>query len=1141
MNRVISFALALLAASSSFGQVNKSNLTGVVRDGTGAAVAGASVKIQNTGTGAVRQETTDATGLYRLSQLDHGVYRIDVEMQGFKRFVQENVQLVTGETITIDIALELGALSESVTITGEAALLRTETGSVGTTVNRQIVNELPLIGRNPYVFLVLSPGIQYTGSPTAINPWDTFGPSDFSSSGSEARSEFLLDGMPNMRLETVAFSPSPDAVEEMRVQTNAYDAEYGHSGASFVNVSTKSGANAVHGALYWYHRNDNLNANSFFNNRNARPKGERKQNTYGFAISGPVYLPKFFNGKDKTHFFADYEGTKIRSAGFARAIVPTALERQGDFSATADRFGRPFTIYDPATTRAEGNGFVRAPFAGNRIPTARFDRVAQAAIKFYPEPNKPQTVNDLQNFERQQPSALEWGSFTARVDHRLSSSHNLFFRFGWNQRDDPSTPFYGECCRPAGNPTSGQDEFERGNEAGGFGYTWIASARTVIDFRLGVNRYTSANIMYGEGFDAKTLGFPATFADAVNFRTFPRFETSGDVENLGAGRTTSREVNNQYNPLVNVHTTLGRHALKYGFRYQIGQLNGFGAGRSGGLFRMDRRFTQGPDPTRTTLNSGHDFASMLLGTPSSGFVDQNASRALQNAYWATYIQNDWKTTDRLTLNVGLRLEHETAPTERFDRGSGGLDTSVASPVEAGAKANYARNPIPELRELNAKGGLGFLNAGGAPRSALDMPTIIWAPRIGAAYRITNRLVWRGGTGLFYIPNNVNNYRQDGFSLATQMVASLDGGITPFHTLSNPYPNGLNQPPGASGGLLTGVGQSLTAGVSPLAGVPPYLHGLSHQFSSGFQVVLPGEISLEANYVGNISQRMTLTRRINDYPNEFLALRTRLNARVANPFAGVITNPTSALSQPTTTVQQLLRPFPHFIGLTQAVLPYGRSHYDSLQVQGSKRLRNGMTLGGSYTLSKFMESTSYLNNNDAKPEKVISNSDRPQRLVLYGSYELPFGQGRALFNGTNPVVKRVVGGWQMNWVITYQSMDPLAFGGAERVSRSANNPRTVDEWFDVRQFVPQEPFTMRQLSTRVADLRAQGIRRWDFSVLKNTIVTERMRMQLRGEFYNLFNTTHFAAPNTTVTNASFGRITGTFLGPREIQAALRLEF
>jgi hypothetical protein len=1121
-------------------QVNKANLTGVVRDTSGAAVPGAVVKLQNTGTSASRQERTDPSGLYRFTLLDHGFYKIEVEHPGFKRFVHDRIQLVTGETITVDIAIEVGQMTESVTVSAEVTQLRTESASVGTAVNRQVINELPLIGRNPYVFLVLSPGIQYTGSPTAINPWDTFGPSDFSSSGSEARSEFLLDGIPNMRLETVAFSPSPDAVEEMRVQTNAYDAEYGHSGAAFVNVSTKAGTNAVHGTVYWFHRNDNLNANNFFNNRNGQPKGERKQNTYGGAISGPVVIPKLYNGRDKTHFFADFEGTQIRSAGFARAIVPSALERAGDFSQTLDRNGRPFTIYDPATTVQQGSGWIRSPFPSNRIPTNLFDRVAVNAIKFYPEPNTQPTANDLQNYQLQQPSALEWGSFTGRVDHQISSNHNLFVRFGWNQRDDPSTPFYGECCRPAGNPTSGQDEFERGNEAGGVGWTWIASTNTVVDFRFGVNRYTSANIMYGEGFDAKTLGFPAVWVDAQDFRTFPRFETSGDVENLGAGRVTSREVNNQYNPLINIHTTLGRHALKYGFRYQIGQSNNFAPGRSGGLFRMNRTFTQGPDPTRVSLNAGHDFASFLLGTPSGGFTDINASRALTNSYFALYLQDDWKMTNRLTLNLGLRLEHEGAPTERFDRGSGGLDTSVASPLERQAQQNYARNPIPELSALNVRGGLGFLNTGGNARDALDMPTVIWAPRFGYAYRLTNRAVWRGGWGLFYVPNNVNNYRQDGFSLATQMVASIDGNLTPFNRLSNPFPNSLTKPPGAAGGLLTGTGQSLTAGVARLDGVPRYRHGMSQQYSMGFQVVMPGDVSVEANYVGNMNQRLNMTRRINDYPNEFLASRTRLNARVPNPFAGVITDPTSALSQPTTTVQQLLRPFPHFIGVTQAVLPFGRAWYHSLQVQISKRMSNGLTFGASYTASKLLEATSYLNNNDAAPERVISDSDRPQRLVLHGIYELPFGQGKTLFN-TNRVAKALAGGWQFNWVITYQSMTALAFSGSERIRRSDNNPKNVDRWFDVTQFVPQEPFTLRQTSSRIADLRQQGIRRWDCTLMKKTKLSEGVTMQLQGEFYNMLNTTHLGTPNTTVTNANFSRITGTFLGPREIQVAMRLSF
>ncbi|MEX2262823.1 MAG: TonB-dependent receptor [Bryobacteraceae bacterium] len=1124
-------------------QVNKSNLTGIVRDSSGAAVPGVSIKLVNTGTGATRLEQSDSSGLYRFVLVDFGNYRIEAERDGFKRFVREGVRLQTGETISVDIALEVGQIAESVTVTAEASLLRTETGALGTSINTQVINELPLIGRNPYVFLTLSPGIQYTGSPGALNPWDASGPSDFASSGSESRSEFLLDGIPNMRIDLVSFSPSPDAVQEMRVQTNAYDAEYGHSGAAFVNVSTKSGTNDVHGSVYWYLRNDNLNANSFFNNRNGNPKNENKQNTYGAAISGPVWIPKLYDGRDRTHYFFDFEGTQIRGNSASRAIVPTALERTGDFSQTADRFGRPFTIYDPLTTRASGSGQVRSPFPGNLIPGNRHDPVALAAAKFYPLPNRTPTSDNLQNFDNPRSSGRKWASLSSRADHQVSSAHNLFFRYGWNHRLDPSTPYYGECCRPAGNPTSGQDEFARGNIAAAVGHTWIQSPRTVIDFRFGFTRYFDANIMFGEGFDIGTLGFPASFARSLAFNTFPRFEMSGDVENLGAEGVSSSVYINQFNPLINFHTNRGRHALKYGFRYQVAQSNNFAPSRAGGFFRFDRVLTQGPDPTRVTLNSGHDFASFLLGNPTRGYTDINASRALQNTYYSFYFQDDWKITDRLTLNLGMRFEHESPVFERFDRGNSGIDFNVASPIQGEVQANYARNPIPELSAIAVRGGLGFLNNNGTPRGNLNMPALIYAPRFGYAYRLAERIVWRGGWGLFYIPNNISNFRQDGFSLATQMVTSLDNNLTPFNRLSNPFPSGLTPPPGASGGLLTAVGQNLTAGFAPGDSVPAYKQGLSQQFSTGFQFALPGDISLETSYVGNVSQRMTMTRRVNDYSNDFLPLKTRLNARVPNPFFGVVTDPTSALSQPTTTVQQLLRPYPHYLSLTQAVLPYGRSHYDSMQVQISKRMRHGIYFGAAYTVSKLMEAVSYLNNNDAKPENVISNSDRPQRLVLHGIYEMPFGPGKPLLASTHPVVSRIVGGWQLNWVVTFQSMQPLEFANAERLARSDNNPRTIQRYFDPSQFVPQEPFTLRRLSSRVADLRAPGLKKWDMTVMKSVPIRERMAFKFQAEFYNIWNTTHFGTPNTNVTNASFGQITGTLSGggPREVQLSARFTF
>jgi hypothetical protein len=1130
----------LCSLAPAFGQVNKSNLTGIVYDSSGAAIPGASLRLVNTATGAERQTVSAATGLYRFGLLDFGTYRLEIEAGGFKKSVRDGILLETGETTTLNVTMEVGQLSDSVTVTGESPLLRTETGALGTSVNTQVISELPLIGRNPYSFLKLAAGIQYTGDPDAVNQWDNNGPSNFASSGSEGRSEFLLDGIPNMRIETVSFSPSPDAVQEMRVQTSAYDAEYGHSGAAFVNVSTRGGTNELRGSVYWFHRNDNLNANSFFNNRNGNPKSERKRNTYGFAVGGPVYLPKVYNGRDRTHFHVNFEGHRNVGVGRSRAIVPSELERRGDFTRSFAQNGQPLTIYDPATTQPSGSGYVRSPFPGNIIPANRFDPVAVAAMKYYPMPNVTPTASSLDNFDIPNQNQLKWASLATRGDHQIAPSHNLFLRFGWNHRTDPSDPFYGEASRPAGNPTDGQDIFARGNIAAGAGYTWIISPRTIMDVRAGFTRYFDGEFMFGEGFDIATLGFPASFTRSVVFANFPRFEMSGDVQHLGAGRETARNFVNQYNPLVNFHTSMNRHALKYGFRYQVAQSNDFEPGRSAGEFVFSRVFTRGPDPTRSTATAGHDVASFLLGAPASGSAEVNASGSVQNTYFSFYLQDDWKTTDRLTLNLGIRFEHEGPVTERYNRGNAGFDFDVASPIESAVVANYARNPIPELASIRVKGGLGFLNTGGVPRGNLETAKLMYAPRFGFAYRLADWIVWRGGYGMFYVPNNVSNFRQDGFSLATRMITSLDNNLTPFHRLSDPFPNGLNTPPGASAGLMTGVGQSLTAGRAEAGSVPMYLNGMSQQFSMGFQFVLPAQLSVDASYVGNVSQRLAMTRNVNQYPNEYLALKTRLNARVPNPFYGAVTDLTSSLNQPTTTVSQLLRPFPHFTGLTEAVLPYGRSHYDSMQLQVTRRMAQGLYFGAIYTVSKLMEATSFLNANDAKPERVISNSDRPQRFVAHGIYELPFGRGRRLLTRAHPVVGHILGGWQLNWVATFQSSAPIGISG-ERLFRSQNDPRTVDQWFDVKQFVPQEPFTLRALSSRLADLRSAGTRKWDFTAAKSFAISERVRFRFSAELYNAFNTTHLGSPNTSVTSASFGRITSTQLGPREIQLVGRLSW
>jgi hypothetical protein len=950
-----------------------------------------------------------------------------------------------------------------------------------------------------------------------------------------------------MRLNGPSFNPSPDAVEEMRAQTNTYDAEYGHSGGAFVNVSTRAGTNALHGTVYWYLRNSALNANNFFNNQAGIPRPKSRENTYGAAAGGPVRLPRLYNGRDRTHYFFDFEGYQIRGISAGEAIIPTALERQGDFSKTVNRSGAPVTIYDPSTTRASGSGFVRSPFSGNIIPASQQDPVAVNVMKFYPVPNRVPSSADINNFTSSNPSASKWASLAGRLDHQISNMQTLFLRYGWNHSDSPGHPFYGTCCVAAGNP-NGQETFRRGNIAAGIGYTWVQSARTVFDLRAGFSRYFDGDWLLSAGFDSAQLGFPASFTRAIVSSSFPRFDMSGDISPLGPSRSTNRNTVNQYNLLANGHSLVGRHAVKFGFRWQAGQSNYFVAGRANGDFVFGHAFTQGPDPTRTTLTGGNDAASLLLGMPNSAYADNNASQALQVPYYAFYLQDDWKATDRFTLNLGVRFEHEGPVTDRYNRGAAGFDFNAVSPIASQVQANYLRNPIPELASMAVRGGLGFLNTGGAPRGNLQMPALDYSPRVGFAYRVSNWIVWRGGYGIFYVPNNIGEashtgtFLQAGFSLATQMTTSLDNNLTPFNRLSNPFPNGLSQPLGAAGGLLTAVGQTLTAGAAPLGSSPPFLPPLSQQFSMGLQFLLPGQISIAPSYVGNVSQRLVMQRNMDQYPNRFLALGTRLNAQASNPFYGVITDATSALSQPTVAVSQLLKPYPQFLGLTLDYVPYGRSHYNSFQLQIDKRTSHGLNFGASYTVSKFMEATAYLNANDARPSSAISSADRPQRLTLYGVYELPMGPGNPFLNTRNPVLRRVVGGWQVHWIITFQSMSPLSFpSGVQRLFKSDKNPHTFTQWFDVTQFAPQEPFTLRTLSLQVADLRSPGMQKWDLTAMKRIPVTERLQMTIQAAFYNAWNSTILGTPNLTVTSSSFGRITSTFLGPREIQLASRISW
>ncbi len=666
----------------------------------------------------------------------------------------------------------------------------------------------------------------------------------------------------------------------------------------------------------------------------------------------------------------------------------------------------------------------------------------------------------------------------------------------------------------------------------------------MFDIRASIVRYGEGNIENTLGIDLTTLGFPASFAKSTPYPLFPTITMSdGDVYNLGGGNTPSRLYINEFSPEASIHSIYGRHSVKYGFNFIAVQYNNFSPGHSGGTFSFNRSFTQGPDPTVSSSLSGFDFASFLLGAPGSGSVDFNAVPAESVKYFGFFVHDDWKASNRLTLNAGIRFSHEGPISERYNRGNSGFDPNAASPIAAQVAANYAANPVPQLAQLNIKGGLGFLGVNNTPPGYLAVPDLYYEPRFGFAYRISDRMVWRGGYGIFIAPNNNSNFQTTGFSLTTQMITSLNNNLTPYNTLANPFPSGVAVPPQASGGLLTGVGSSINAGLAAMGTVPSFKDAMNQQFSMGFQFLLPYRVSLETSYVGNNVQHLSISRNIDTYPVADLALGNQLNGKVPNPFYGVITNTTSSLSTSTIPLSQLLLPFPQYTGVTESSLPLGRSHYNSLQIMANRRFGQGLNVTLSYTFSKYLQNTAYHNIDDAAPESVISGSDRPSDLVISGVYELPFGPGKQFIQSTSPVLRRLVGGWQLGWTGTYTSGQSLSFSGAERISTSSGDPHTVLHWFDTTQFVPQAPFTLQHTSSALANLRGPGIGMWHVDLSKEIPITERVKFRMEAQAFNFLNTPFFGNPNTSVTSASFGQITGLYSGSasRNVQISARIKF
>ncbi len=1146
------WAAIILNGLTGLAQDPRGAIAGTVTDPSDAVIPGVTVRATNKDTGVSASAVSNAAGGYHIPFLLPGPYRVTAELTGFKRFVRDNIEVRVGETVGLAIRLEVGAVSETVEVSETTPLLDTTGSSLGQVFDQRRIQELPQRGYNPMELTLLAPGVMNATNLRLRKAMAPEATSEIMADGAgKYNNEFQIDGITNMSTDRgrgysrIAFSPPIGAVREFNMQTTTYDAGVGRTMGAVINVSTNSGTNELHGELHYVLRHSALDAPNFFNNKAGTVPAVYQDHRYGASAGGPLVLPGLYNGRNRSFWFYVFDDNRFGSPKQFTSTVPTAAERQGDFSALL-KLGSQYQIYDPFTTQpAPGGRFSRQPFPGNLIPPARLDTVGRNLTGLYPLPNQPGTADGRNNFYFEGKSIQKIYQHLLRLDHAFSENHRAFLRLHYDFWKENKNDSFG---------TGIQGLFSnRPNRGVALDDVLVLKPTLVLNLRYGFTSTKWWEIRRTRGWDLAALGFSPALVKLTERKVSPlprvqvgAFTTLSNWEN-GDGANSSLT-----HSFAAVFTRLqGRHGMKFGADYRV--YRSFANRRPQGVapdFSFGTTYTRGPLDNSPAAPIGQDLASLLLGIPG-GSMGIIASAALQDQYTALYWHDDFKLTARLTLNVGLRWEYETPMTERFNRLVSEFDFNAPNPIEGQARANYAARPIPELPpgEFRVRGGLTWVNQAGRGRSPFRGERNNLMPRFGLAYQLDAKTVLRAGYGLFYNPNGtaVTVPIQTGFTQMTPIQASLDSGLTYIATTANPFPGGLLQPAGPAGGLTTNLGQAID--------FYNYRekYAYAQRWSLGIQRILPGQFLIEGSYVANRGTRLSVARQYNPVPSQYLSrspLRDQptidfLSASFPNPFRGLAPVYGANISR-----ANLLRPYPHF-GNISAEEPVGYSWYHSSQWRLEKRFAHGYTLQLAYTFSKLMEATSFLNPTDPLPYEVISSLDRPHRLAASGIWEAPFGPGRRFGAAWPAPLQWLAGGWQLGVVVTRQSAAPLDFGNVIFVGDIKNIPlpknrRTADRWFNTeagfnRNSQQQLSYNLRAFPPRFSGVRGDDQRSWDFSITKDFPLRERLKLRFRADAYNGFNQTNFATPNRTPTSSAFGTITSTDGDARNWQLALKITF
>jgi Carboxypeptidase regulatory-like domain len=1131
-------------------------LRGTILDSSGAVVPGAIVTITNDATNVAVKVTADQAGRYIFNGLRPATYTLTVEFTGFKTAVRPGIVLRVAQETTLDLTLEVGDVGARIEVQGASPLLNSESASLGQEVDNRYVAELPILDRRFDNLVFLAPGV------TESNTRSTLGTIFVSNGQRTATAEYRMDGVTITVPEysegantLMSYRPhSIESIQEFKIQNNSFSAEYGSNGGTVINVATKSGGNQLHGSGYWFGRRPQLDANNFFSNRAGTPMGDFVHDQYGGSVAGPVV-------RNKTFFYFDYDRIRDQSPRTLTGTVPTALERSGDFSKTLNQDGTLQAIFNPSSVAPGPDGdYIRQAFPGNMIPPKLFDPVAQNILKYYPNPTgEGDPVTHTDNYDASGIFANPVYTINIKIDHNLTGKQRLSGRYlsFWDNRVSA------ELLK-----TDGDSAFTTHikNQSGYLEHTWTAKPGLLWTNRVGVNRLTRKT--GGKQFDFTSLGFPS-YLGAGGGSEFPPIDVSGYLS-LGIGAWTDELLGaTQYQFASVVDKVTGPHNLKFGGEQRIYFSNYWQPGAPNGWFTFSGA------PTNSSVFSpvdgqGNAFAAFLLGWGDPGswtglnILPGSADKSKETAF---FVQDDWRVTERLTLNLGLRYEWSTPYTDRYNR------TQFADPdFDTGID-------VPGVGRLR---GAALFATSDHRAPSPDRNNL--APRLGLAYRLTPKTVLRAGAGIYYgvNPYTGSTFLGPSFSSFSQWITTLDGGITRYGTFENPYPAGVTQPDGTKYGKLANWG--LGAGTS----VDKEMRNAEiYQWNGGIQHQLGNGLLIDVSYSASRSTHLLMAG-TGSYDYLSAADRQKwgtagLNELVPNPFQYLFVGPDATFNQPTSiynfdTIPRatLLERHPQFQGLGGGLRPISMARYNALFVRFEKRYSHGLTFVGAYTFSKATDdagsgrNTRYGNDadnsggvsiqdrNNLRSEYGTSGADAPQRLVAAVTYELPVGRGKAVGSDWGRALNALLGGWQTNGLITFQSGLPLAFAyanselwdGAQRPNISGN-PRSqfsihdvVDRkgiYFDKSAFsspAPQVPGTAPRYD---ADARGSGIRNLNASFFKDVQIKENLKVELRAEFFNFTNTPRFGNPGRNFGSRSFGTISSQMNSPRQSQMGLRVVF